>query len=303
MKYAFIALIACYLLVYGCGPDDSKKAEKKNEQTVHAVVKKPIQPVLTTQVDQQPQAKTQPVAPVVDPQPAPSPPMQQANVVGPPPPRQLNEAGPQPPAVIEEQKSAEVAEKPKQQPRNIAAQSPGAVELTQPDEQNIVILPCGRMYIKNRLPANAPCLNAQLPPCPMMGENQLEDDDAYIVMPCGRVFVRHPIPEDDADLDQPRQMEPPYPADAEPQDEQAPEEDLSAAVQRMVEATNDMVLVTQQLVVATQEMLKATQGTGNVDATIMQENPRTENTVQTPQQTAEAPPQKQAAPQALEPKL
>ncbi len=44
MKYAFLALIACYLLVYGCGPDNSKKTEAKKEQAVHNTVEKSAQP-------------------------------------------------------------------------------------------------------------------------------------------------------------------------------------------------------------------------------------------------------------------
>ncbi|MFH0782814.1 MAG: hypothetical protein V2B20_12825 [Pseudomonadota bacterium] len=298
MKYAFIALIACYLLVYGCGPDNTKKTENKKEQAVHSTVEKPSQPTPPVQVAQPPETKTPPAAPVVDtPQPvqqiAPPPPVQEANKISPQPPQQMSEVGPQPPVVIEEQKSGEVAEEQKQQPCNIMRETPGAVELIQPDEQNIVILPCGRMFVKHPIPANAPCLNGQIPPCQVMDTEELDANEAFIMMPCGHVFVRQPMPEDEANLQQPQQMDTPCLADPQPQDVQEPEEDLSAAVQRMVEATNDMVLVTQQLVVATQEMLKATQGTVNAGTNI-KENLQTENSVQAPGQTAEAPPQNQA---------
>lgn len=34
MKYAFIALIAIYLIIYGCSPDSSEKAKKSHDQAV-----------------------------------------------------------------------------------------------------------------------------------------------------------------------------------------------------------------------------------------------------------------------------
>lgn len=39
MKYAFIALIAIYLIIYGCSPDSSEKAEKNHKETVQTTVK------------------------------------------------------------------------------------------------------------------------------------------------------------------------------------------------------------------------------------------------------------------------
>ena len=38
MKYAFIALIAIYLIIYGCSPDSSEKAKKSHEQAVQTTV-------------------------------------------------------------------------------------------------------------------------------------------------------------------------------------------------------------------------------------------------------------------------
>ncbi|GEM_PF-1788891 len=236
MKYAFIALIACYLLVYGCGPDNSKKTEVKKEQAVHSTVEKPTQP---TQATQPQETAKQPVAAAVD-------------------------ATPQP---IQQ----------------------GAIELTQPDEENIVVMPCGCMFIKHPMPANAPyvknapCVQQQAPPCPMMGEKQPATDEELIMMPCGRVFVKQPMPVDGLDLERPLQME-------------EPEEDLAGAVQRMAEATNDMVLVTKQLVVATQEMLKATKGAASEGANTNRENNRqTEQTNQSPWQAAIAAAKNQSA--------
>ncbi len=39
MKYAFIALIALYLIIYGCSPDSSEKAKKTHEPAAQTAVK------------------------------------------------------------------------------------------------------------------------------------------------------------------------------------------------------------------------------------------------------------------------
>ncbi|TKB24245.1 hypothetical protein FCL47_18850 [Desulfopila sp. IMCC35006] len=39
MKYAFIALIAIYLIIYGCSPDSAEKAKKDHKETVETTVK------------------------------------------------------------------------------------------------------------------------------------------------------------------------------------------------------------------------------------------------------------------------
>jgi hypothetical protein len=234
MKYAFIALIACYLLVYGCGPDNSKKTEVKKEQTIHSTTKAPPQPSPTTPPQH---SGSQPVA---------------AAVASPQPAQPQAEVSQQPPVAAAEQKSGEVAEKQQQHPCNMMGQQQGAVELTQPDEENIVVMPCGCMFVKRQAQNTAPCLKQHLPPCPMMGDNQQGDDEDLVMMPCGRVFVRPPLPDEDAGLDQSQQTETPDQGAVQSQ------EDLTGAVQRMVETTNDMVLVTKELVLATQEMLKAT---------------------------------------------
>jgi hypothetical protein len=43
MKYAFIALIALYLIIYGCSPDNSEKATDSHENTAPATMKHPPQ--------------------------------------------------------------------------------------------------------------------------------------------------------------------------------------------------------------------------------------------------------------------
>jgi hypothetical protein len=43
MKYAFIALIALYLIIYGCSPDNSEKATDSHENTAPATMEHPPQ--------------------------------------------------------------------------------------------------------------------------------------------------------------------------------------------------------------------------------------------------------------------
>ncbi len=265
MKYAFIALIACYLLVYGCGPDNSKKAEDQKGQAGQITVEKPLQPPLPATESKE--TVKQPVAAAVETlQPA-----QQIATV--PPSQSATGANQQEAPAAEKQKTVEQATQELQSPSIMAEQQQGAVELTQPDEENIVITPCGRMFIKHRVPANAPCLKQQVPPCPMVDEKQPAITEELVMMPCGRVVVRQSIPDDDPDLEMMQQTETPGQVDVRPQIIEESEEDLSTAVEKMVEATNDMVLVTKQLVTATQEMLRATKGTITEAAKTNRENP------------------------------
>ncbi len=269
MKYAFIALIACYLLVYGCGPDTSKKTEDKEGQTVHSTVKKPV------------------VAAVATPQPA-------QQTITAPPSQVVAEASQQAPVIALEQKPGEGARE-LQPPCPMMVPRQGAVELTQPDENNIVVMPCGCMFIKHQIPANAPCLKQQGFPCPMMGAKQSAAEEELIMMPCGRIFVRQPMPVDDPDLELPQLSEMPCQGAVESQVVEDPEDGLATAVQKMAEATNDMVLVTKQLLVATQEMLKATTGTTGEVANTNKGNAQTVPAAQSTLQAAEAGTKKQTA--------
>ena len=252
MKYAFIALIACYLLVYGCGPDNSKKVEDKKGQTVHSSVEKPLQPAPAAQPQE---TGKQPVAAVsATPQPA------QQTAPEPPPQAASAANDQQAPVVAEQQKTGEAAEVLPQTPCKMMPHQRGAVELTQPDEENIVVMPCGCMFVNHQALENAPCLKGSIPPpCPMMGEKQPAAEDELIMMPCGRVFMRQSMPPaDDPCLGQ-QQTETPGQTEAQTQIAVESAQDLASVVQKLVEATNDMLQVTQQLVVATEEMLKATQ--------------------------------------------
>ncbi len=251
MKYAFIALIAGYLLVYGCGPDNSKKTEDKKGQVVQSTVEKPLQPPPAAELQE---TAKQPVTAAVET-------LQPAQQVAATPPSQPATEVKQQAPVADTQKTVDQTTERLQPPCIMAEQQQGAVELTQPDDNNIVVMPCGRMFIKHPVPANAPCLKQQMPPCPMIDERQPSIIEELVMMPCGRVFVRQSMPTDDADLEMLQQTETPGRVDLRPQIIEEDEEDLSKAVQKMVETTNDMVLVTKQLVNATQEMLRATQGT------------------------------------------
>jgi hypothetical protein len=282
MKYAFIALIACYLLVYGCGPDNSQKTDDKKDQAIHSTTKTPSPPAQPTQAAPPPpqDSGSQPVV---------------KNVTLPQPAQPQAEVSQQPPVTAPEQKTGETAERVQQHPCNMMVQQQGAVELTQPDEENIVVMPCGCMFVKHKAANTAPCLKLRLPPCPMMGENQSEDEEDLIMMPCGRVFARPPRSDEDPDLDQSQMTETPGQDATQPQGTEESQEDLTSAVRRMVETTNDMVLVTKELVLATQEMLKATKGAANKVADASTENLQNGQPVQTTRQEAVAGVKKQPA--------
>jgi len=280
MKYAFIALIACYLLVYGCGPDNSKKTEDKKDQAVHSTVEKPRQPEQqpTPTITSEEAAKQQPALAAV------GTPPQAAEAGCPTPCKKPAETVQQLPAVEKGAAPVNGQKEGQQESTSVAAQQ-GPVELTQPDNENIVIMPCGSVFVKHRLPANTPCLTNRVPPCPMMDDEDGPVAEGNVVMmPCGRMFLRQPLPDEDLDVDQQRQMLPPDQGPVDPAD--APEdsvENLTSAVERMVETTNDMVLVTKELVVATREMLKATQKAANKEAAPAKEGLGTEPSAQATQ--------------------
>ncbi len=68
MKYAFIVLIAIYLVTYGCSPDSSKKATKSQEKSAPASVVIPHQGEMVAVPEQQVEPAGQ--APAVDQPPA-----------------------------------------------------------------------------------------------------------------------------------------------------------------------------------------------------------------------------------------
>lgn len=321
MKYAFIALIACYLLVYGCGPDKDKKAEeKKGQTTVQSTVSTPQQPATQSAKTDKPKglskqpvfAQTEAAQPGTQPgkttmpkelakqpvfaqpeaqQPGSQPavtakpqglskqpvyvqadqaqsaaqPSQTANPQGlskqpvyvqpdtpPPPPQNASKAAndqPQP---------GDMAQAPRHPCPMMTDENEADEAMDQVDEEDLLTLPCGHVLMRSQIPAGAPCLGMQAPPCLKMGQ-QPDDGQDTILLPCGRVIARPPMPPVDAPHP-PQHITAPGQVQAQPQVVEEEKEDLTLAVQRMVETTNDMVLVTRQLVLATQEMLKATKG-------------------------------------------
>ncbi|GAB6192538.1 hypothetical protein [Desulfocastanea catecholica] len=134
MKYAFIVLIALYLVIYGCSPDSPEKATESHEQTTPAAVEHAPQSEMVA-VPDQPQETV-----------APAPAEQHAAV--PAEPAAGVEATQQPAEVVEQ--PAEVVE----QPAEVVEQAPGepAIEAEQ------VVMPCGKMMALKDIPENAPCL-------------------------------------------------------------------------------------------------------------------------------------------------
>ena len=65
MKYAFIILIALYLVIYGCSPDNSEKATDSHEETVPAAVENPpkVEMVAVPEHQQESAEITQVIAP------------------------------------------------------------------------------------------------------------------------------------------------------------------------------------------------------------------------------------------------
>jgi hypothetical protein len=250
MKYAFIVLIALYLLVYGCGPDTSKKSEGQKGHTVQSSEQKTVKPSQAKAVEKQPVA-----AVIESPQPT-----QQMPAAPTAPTAQSAAKAKQPPAATEEQKVNPFTPELQQPPCQARTEQQGAIELTQPDDENIVVMPCGCIFDKKRIPQDAPCLRGWVPPCQMMGDTPPAAEDNLFEMPCGHVFLRHPMAAEDIAAGAPQQPKAPCQMEAQPQIVEESEQNLATAIEKMVETTDDMVLVTKQLVIATQAMLKATKG-------------------------------------------
>ena len=118
MKYAFIALITLYLIIYGCSPDSPEKATESHEQTTPAAVEHAPQSEMVA-VPDQPQ-----------------------ETVAPAPAEQHAVAPAEPAAGVQAT----------QQPAEVVEQVPGepAIEAEQ------VVMPCGKMMALTDIPENAP---------------------------------------------------------------------------------------------------------------------------------------------------
>ena len=140
MKYAFIVLIALYLIIYGCSPDETKKVKESPEHTEQTTV----QPApndetgagAIAQVQKKPAAVVQAPAAVVQ---TPAPVVQDPAV-------QQESANIEAPAVI------------MQQPV-VIEQKPAPVA-----EAEQVVLPCGRTMTQADMAANTPpCMKMHTP--------------------------------------------------------------------------------------------------------------------------------------------
>jgi ribonuclease E len=222
MKYAFIALIAIYLVVYGCSPDSSEKATDNHETTAPATLEKPHQAAEVAAVPADPH----------EPDAAAHAEQQTADAV--------KDAVVEEPAaaaeVVEEPAAAEVVEEPAA--AEVVEEPAAAAE--------VVEEPAAAAEVVEE-PAVAAETAEQAQPVVEKQQPAEVAKPQLVVMPCGRTMARANIPKNAPCLKQPAQTA--AVADTK--------QDINAALQRMLETTNDMVLATQQLVIATQQMLNA----------------------------------------------
>ncbi|MCP4343331.1 MAG: hypothetical protein GY799_31755 [Desulfobulbaceae bacterium] len=161
MKYAFIALIAIYLVTYGCSPDSSEKATDSHDKTAPVTLEKPHEAEMATA----PADLHESAAPAHDEHQFPAKNIDKAVVVEEPAVvTELTEhpaeavavepaEAPQP-VVEEQQESLVVAQ------RVIVETQPASKE-EQPTEvadSEMVVMPCGRTMARADIPENAPCL-------------------------------------------------------------------------------------------------------------------------------------------------
>ncbi len=202
MKYAFIVMIAVYLITYGCSSDEPKKDTKAPQKVETITVDKTEHVAPKTAVDQP--AKPAGEQPAV---------RQQAENLA------ANQTQPAP-----------------DQPQ--AEQQPMEQEMLFANPEDLVVMPCGRVFVRQQMPCDMPCMKM-----PQEEDPMVQDEPAMPhMMPQG-----HHMPEM-------MQVPPPVPPPAS-------QDELAAALQKMVEATNEMVMVTRQMVMATEEMLRAARGT------------------------------------------
>jgi hypothetical protein len=138
MKYAFIALIAIYLVVYGCSPDSSEKATDSHDKTAPVTLEKPHEAEMVAA----PADLHESAAPAHD-------------------EHQFPAKNLETPVVVEEQQEAPVVEQ-----RVIVETQPASKE-EQPAEvadSEMVVMPCGKTMAQADIPENAPCLKQQQQP-------------------------------------------------------------------------------------------------------------------------------------------
>jgi hypothetical protein len=130
MKYAFIVLIALYLIVYGCSSDETKTEPATHEKMEHSSAKQPQQPAQAApeQAVEAPPAETAAVQ-RVEPQTA-------------------------PPVVEEQPTEAENVISGQEQPLAQGVEEQAEMQV---NPEDTVVMPCGRVFLKKDIPCDMPC--------------------------------------------------------------------------------------------------------------------------------------------------
>jgi len=221
MKYAFIVLIALYLVIYGCSPDESEKAT--DSHTAPATLEKPQEAEMVAA----PAEVHDSAAPALDEHQFPAKKLEQAVVV-----EELaveTEVTEQPAEVTEQ--PAEVTE----QPAEVAAVEPDEAAQPVVEKQQEALVVEQEVIVETQ---------------PASKEEQPAEgvDSEMVVMPCGRTMAKSDIPENAPCL---------KPQQEAKQEAAATEPDLEAAILKLAETTNAMIQATNQLIEATNRAIYA----------------------------------------------
>lgn len=169
MKYAFIVLIALYLVTYGCSSDDSEKAT--DSHTAPATLEKPQEAEMVAA----PAEVHDSAEPALDEHQFPAKNLEQAVVVEElteetevtEQPAEVTEQPAEVAAVEPDEAAQPVAEKQEEAPvveQRVIVETQPASKEEQPAEvvdSEMVVMPCGRKMAKSDIPENAPCLKPQ----------------------------------------------------------------------------------------------------------------------------------------------
>jgi hypothetical protein len=234
MKYALIAMVAVYLVTFGCNPmteEEGTTSHDKGENT--AVVEAPTAPGNLT-VETHSAAQTTPEA---------SPSNQYGTAA---------HKAPSAPADVQittENVKSEAAHAVKEE--SVAEVKAGSETTETKSNQWKSIAQSAATTVHalmNEEQSSKPAQVTETPAAKKEAVKSPKASQAITILPCGKkvsqdVTAKHPCVKHRR----------PVPQTAVP----AEEPELSEAMQKMVNATNDMVTVTRQLVIATQQMLAA----------------------------------------------
>jgi hypothetical protein len=228
MKYAFIVMLAVYLVTFGCNPKPEAERSTPQEKTEHVSVEKASEtPAAPENVHVVTKAAVKPTTPQAGPDNhwnTNTPNTQKETAVQP------SEAQVTPPAQAEEEPA---------NPYKAIAQSAAVTLLALMNDNN-------EPKAEAVEPQTAEIEVVVVTPA----QEETIEKEPVVTLPCGKEMDQS----DSANL-------PPCLKHGAPMAEQpaVPEEEmeLSAAMQNMVNATNDMVTVTRELVIATQQILAA----------------------------------------------